>query len=166
MKQKAFTLIELRTTRGTGQSSSENKGFTLVELLIVIGIIAVLATAVIIAINPGRQFAQARNSTRQSHINSALNAVLSYQAGDMGKFPNFIPSYPGAVDLLSCEEDLSEFISSIPTDPRQGSYHISYSGINQENINTISDADEYFSCGNYFFYENQLYPTVEIGDSC
>lgn len=52
-----------------------NKGFTLIEILIVIGIIAVLATIVIIAINPARQFAQARNTQRTSNVNTLLNAI-------------------------------------------------------------------------------------------
>lgn len=51
------------------------KGFTLIEILIVIGLIAVLATIVLIAINPARQFAQARDSQRTSNVNSVLNAV-------------------------------------------------------------------------------------------
>lgn len=45
------------------------------ELLIVIGIIAILAAIVIIAINPGRQLAQSRNSQRWSNVNTVLNAI-------------------------------------------------------------------------------------------
>ncbi|KKU11008.1 MAG: hypothetical protein UX14_C0005G0022, partial [Parcubacteria group bacterium GW2011_GWF1_45_5] len=51
------------------------KGFTLIELLIVIGIIVLLAGVVIIALNPARQFALARNSQRWSNVNAILNAV-------------------------------------------------------------------------------------------
>src|SRR3989344_1242012 len=42
------------------QHYKNNAGFTLIEILVVIGIIAILATIVIVAINPARQFAQAR----------------------------------------------------------------------------------------------------------
>jgi prepilin-type N-terminal cleavage/methylation domain-containing protein len=59
-------------------------GFTLIELLIVIGIIAILAAAVIIAINPGQQFASARDRTRESHINTLQKALFSYQIDNLG----------------------------------------------------------------------------------
>ena len=52
-----------------------HKGFTLIEILIVIGIIAILSSIVIIAVNPARQFAQARDTKRQSDVNAILNAV-------------------------------------------------------------------------------------------
>ncbi len=51
------------------------KGFTLIELLIVIALIAILAGAIIIALNPARQFALSRNSQRWSHVNAILNLV-------------------------------------------------------------------------------------------
>ena len=61
-------------------------GFTLIEILVVIGIIAILAAIVIIAINPARQFAQARNSQRVSNVNAILNAVGQKMADCKGKF--------------------------------------------------------------------------------
>ena len=68
------------------------KGFTLIELLIVIGIIAILAAVVIVALNPGRQFSQARNTQRSSNVNTILNAVGQYMADNNGVLPPYLAS--------------------------------------------------------------------------
>lgn len=62
------------------------KGFTLIEILIVIGIIAVLAAIVIVAINPAKQFAQARDTQRESNVNTILNAIGQNLADHKGIF--------------------------------------------------------------------------------
>ena len=55
------------------------KGFTLIELLIVIGIIAILAGIVLVAVNPAQQFGKANDSERKSEIGTILSAVYQYQ---------------------------------------------------------------------------------------
>ena len=98
-----------------GSALSLLKGFTLIEILVVIGIIAVLATTVLIAINPARQFAQARNTQRTSNITAILNAIGQRIADGKGTFAGLVPgSSPaqtcpgltlGASPLLTVDED-------------------------------------------------------------
>jgi type IV pilus assembly protein PilA len=72
----------------------KGSGFTLIEILVVIGIVAALAAIVIVAINPARQFAQARNSQRQSNVNTILNAVGQRLADNKGVFAGGTPNCP------------------------------------------------------------------------
>jgi type II secretory pathway pseudopilin PulG len=64
--------------------------FTLIETLLIIAIITILATIVIIAINPVRQFAQTRNTQRQADIKAILDAVFQYLVDNKGLFPTEI----------------------------------------------------------------------------
>ncbi len=66
--------------------TKNQKGFTLIEILVVIGLIAILAAIVLIAINPARQFAQARNSQRDSNVSALLNAIGQRYADNKGLF--------------------------------------------------------------------------------
>jgi prepilin-type N-terminal cleavage/methylation domain-containing protein len=54
----------------------DEASFTLIELLVVIGILGVLATAVVLVLNPAQLLAQARDSTRLSDL-ASLNQTLS-----------------------------------------------------------------------------------------
>lgn len=68
------------------KSKIGNKGFTLIEILVVIGLIAILAAIVLIAINPARQFAQGRDTQRRSNIETILNAIGQRLADNKGVF--------------------------------------------------------------------------------
>jgi prepilin-type N-terminal cleavage/methylation domain-containing protein len=58
--------------------NQNKKGFTLIELLIVIGILAILATTVVLVLNPAQLVAQARDTQRVSDLNTLKSAIAIY----------------------------------------------------------------------------------------
>jgi len=77
------------------------KGFTLIELLVVIGIIAILASVVIVALNPARQFAQARNTQRSANVNAILNGIGQYMADHNGNWNCPAGALPGTATNMA-----------------------------------------------------------------
>ncbi len=106
--------------------ASKQEGFTLIEILVVIGIIAILAVIVLIAINPARQFALSRNTQRTSNVNAILNAVGQRMADNKGVFTGTgcttdIPTAAtrmgnsAGYDIAPCL--VPTYISALPFDP-------------------------------------------------
>lgn len=60
------------------------KGFTLVELIIVIAIIAVLAGAIFVAVDPAKRFHQSRNARRATDVQAILSAIIQYATDNDG----------------------------------------------------------------------------------
>lgn len=118
------------------KNNKQQKGFTLLEVLLVIAMIAILAAIVIIAINPAKQLAESRNAQRRSDVNTILNAVYQYTIDNGGALPTELPAIavaateicwtPTTVDAtcvadaltnLSVLTDLETYITAIPKDP-------------------------------------------------
>ena len=102
------------------KSAHSPKGFTLIEVLVVIGILAVLFAIVLIAINPARQFAQANNTQRRNDVNSILNAVHQYMADNRGTVPAGITtSTQNVADTGAnfCTDVVTRYLAALPADP-------------------------------------------------
>lgn len=124
---------------------SHKQGFTLVELLLVIGIIATLAVVVFVALDPAKRFADARDARRTSDVEAILSAVHQYVIDNKGAFPTGLTvdteqglgdvdstecaNFSGGcdaqnaacLDLLSNpDSNLSKYLKTMPFDPQSG----------------------------------------------
>lgn len=129
--------------------NSRKRGFTLIELLIAISILAILAAIILVAVDPAKRFAQARDSRRAAETYSILNAILNYMSDNAGAVPAGLDDDVGTSQVLGtagsgCNTGCSpagttlsacldlttplvdEFITSIPIDPRGTNGAVSY----------------------------------------
>lgn len=96
------------------------KGFTLIEALLVIVIIAILAGIVIIAVNPGRQISQANNTQRSSDVKALLDAVHQFGVDNRGTLPANITAVATNVSDAGtdiCADLVPTYITAMPVDP-------------------------------------------------
>lgn len=134
----------------------------MIEILLVIGIIAVLATVVIVALNPAQRFADARDSRRLADIQSILSAVQQYIVDNQGSLPPSLSTTEIQIGTASsgCEltygvcsanlsycldlsTSLAPYLKSLPFDPGTGSEATTHYSIvaNANNIVTVNACD-------------------------
>ena len=119
------------------------KGFTLVELLVVIGIIVILFAVVLVAIDPAKRLKQARDAVRRQDVRDVLEAIQESIVDNNGTVPSGIDSTTTSYQVLgtatsgcnttctaqttvaSCVDLTSvlvdTYLASIPIDPSSGS---------------------------------------------
>src|SRR5258708_6411124 len=99
------------------KTDSYNRGFTLVELLIVISIMAILASGLVMIVNPLGQLAKSRDARRKSDLHQMELALEQYY-NDNGKYPYRCET--AGVNSTNTQPwlpDLVPYIKTIPVDP-------------------------------------------------
>ena len=112
------------------------RGFTVVELLVVVAILGVLTVAVIAAFRPVEQLQKSRDSRRKSDLSQLQKALEAYAADHNGNYP--VTPTTGACQYKIPAEDgdgstcidwggsWSNFMKVLPKDP-SGKTYIYYS---------------------------------------
>jgi prepilin-type N-terminal cleavage/methylation domain-containing protein len=106
----------------------ERKGFTLLEIVPVLTIVAFLATIVILSLNPKKQFLEARNSARKNDIAHIADAIAEYSRDKSTDLLMSIPTgsaqelcadlLTGSCSLMVNLRDLYDlYLEDVPVDP-------------------------------------------------
>jgi len=136
-------LMRFMTSRSTLK-----KGFTLLEVLLVVAIIAILAAIVILAINPLKQLGDAHNAQRRSDVTTVLNAVYQYTIDNNGTLPGALTTdsteicrtggtCAGLIDL-SVLTTSSRYLVSMPIDPSSTTTNGTGYFINKTSYNRVT----------------------------
>lgn len=103
-----------------------NEGFTLLEILIVIAIIAVLSTIAIVVINPKKQMERSRDAVRKAQLASIYQTLVVYRT-TTGFYPPVNPPYNATTAYIFVSNVIEPWIpqlvpdevKSLPKDPKQ-----------------------------------------------
>ena len=102
------------------RQSSIQFGFTLVEIMVVLGIIGILASATLLTINPIGQLNKGRDVKRKAELSEIQKALQLYYA-DNGRYPDdsgykILPS--GTSSPLNWGGTWAPYIQLLPKDPK------------------------------------------------
>ncbi len=105
-------------------------GFTLIEILISLGVLAIVTGSILFFINPTEQFAKTRNTERAGDITNLLNAIGSRIADNGGAWnatcgasTTTLPSATTTIGTSYVNLDpclVPAYLSSVPFDPQTG----------------------------------------------
>jgi prepilin-type N-terminal cleavage/methylation domain-containing protein len=121
------------------------KGFTLLEILLVITLVSILLVVLFRLINPGQQIADINNAQRQADVMTIYTAINQYRDINSGRLPEGITNeiksicQPGCTldnSKIDINSDLEAYIpfGKIPIDPKQEGEDITGYSVSVEDV--------------------------------
>lgn len=139
-----------------GSMEAKIKGFTLVEVLVVISVIALLASVVLVAMNDTRM--KSRDVKRKADLRVIRNALELYYDAN-GQYPQIAKwatseatTYDNGTKWALLRSALAPYISALPGDPRpmgtagpwtNGNYHYAYSSTSSSVYDLVAQLENH-----------------------
>ena len=104
------------------------KGFTLIEIIVVLAILGIIAGALLATINPVAQLQKSNDARRKSDLESLQRALeLYYQ--DKGSYPPSSGNFKLLINsvTLNWGGSWSPYMTTLPTDPVSADTYVYYS---------------------------------------
>lgn len=139
----------------------KNKGFTLIEVLVVIAIIGILSSVVLSSLNGAR--VKSRDAKRISDLKQ-IQIALNLYYSDNGHYP-LVPywatsgttTYDGGTRWVALQTLLSPYLSNLPRDPKSSgssgpwtnsNYHYAYGSTGQiyDLVAQLEDTNSPYRC--------------------
>lgn len=121
------------------------KGFTLIELIIVVAVLSIMSAGALAIIDPTAQFQKANDVRRKSDLGQIQRALEVYY-GDNGKYPPFYAASDYRVkgldgNVVNWGSSWRPYMDVLPKDPKSNKKYVYFSGVDGQSYFLYASLD-------------------------